>query len=65
MTELTAESFDRFIQESNTALVDFWAPWCGSCKAFGSMLEKLEAELKLNSTRPEVMFAKVGLTKLL
>lgn len=51
--ELTAENFAEKVGGEGITLVDFWAEWCGPCRAFAPTFEKA------SENNPDLIFGKV------
>jgi thioredoxin 1 len=51
--ELTKENFEEVVTSNDMVVVDYWADWCGPCKSFAPVFEKVSEDY------PNAVFAKV------
>jgi len=54
VVELTKDDFEKTIVENEFVIVDFWATWCGPCRSFAPVYEKVSED------HPDKVFAKVN-----
>jgi thioredoxin 1 len=51
--DVTADTFEQTALDNDIVLIDFWAEWCGPCRTFGPIYDKV------SENHDDIVFAKV------
>jgi thioredoxin 1 len=54
VVQLTEADFESTVSSNPFVVVDFWAPWCGPCRSFAPVFEKVSED------HDDIVFAKVN-----
>jgi thioredoxin len=52
--DVTKENFEEIVTKNSMVILDFWAAWCGPCKAFAPAFEAASEKY------PDVVFGKIN-----
>jgi len=50
---LTKENFQNTLEQNKIVLIDFWAAWCGPCRMFAPVYDKVSEK------HPDIVFGRV------
>ncbi len=51
---LTKDNFNEVVENNDFVILDFWAPWCGPCKNFAPIFEKV------SENHQDIVFGKIN-----
>jgi thioredoxin 1 len=54
VVELNKDTFEQTIKDNDFVVVDFWAPWCGPCRSFAPVYDKVSED------HEDIVFAKIN-----
>jgi thioredoxin 1 len=67
MVTLSEQNFDKTVESPGIVMVDCWATWCGACKDFGPVYERVATRYadhtfgKLDTEAEKTIVSKLGI----